>query len=211
MRARFGLARVDAPEAGDEFEIFERRQLVVDHRLVGDPRHHPLGRNRIGEGIDAEHGDRPGVRAQQADDHAQRRGLAGAVRPEQRVELAVAHGEVETVDCRAVVEGFCADRGFRGAGRVIAETRREWLRAGKLASGNSPDALTASCRFRRREGVANFFGPPCTDRGARGAACGSRRIQRPRTVRVRRSIQLCSKHHRTAPTWRSLCWSNTER
>ena len=31
-------------------------------------------------------------------DHAQRRGLAGAVRAEQRVKLAFPHGEVETVD-----------------------------------------------------------------------------------------------------------------
>jgi len=33
--ARLGDARVDPPEPGDEFEIFKRRELVVDHRLVG--------------------------------------------------------------------------------------------------------------------------------------------------------------------------------
>ena len=33
-------ARLDAPQAGDELpEVFERRQLVVDHRLVRHPRH----------------------------------------------------------------------------------------------------------------------------------------------------------------------------
>jgi hypothetical protein len=34
--------------------------------------------------------------------HAQRGGLAGAVRPEQRVELAGTHRQVEAVDRRAV-------------------------------------------------------------------------------------------------------------
>ena len=44
VRARLGERRLDAPKPGDEFEIFLRRELVVDHRLVGDPRHQPLGR-----------------------------------------------------------------------------------------------------------------------------------------------------------------------
>ena len=59
--ARLGERRLDAPEAGDEFEIFERRQLVVDHRLVGHPGHDALGRDRIGERVDAEHRDRARV------------------------------------------------------------------------------------------------------------------------------------------------------
>ena len=59
--ARFGERRLDAPEAGDEFEIFERRQLVVDHRLVRHPGHDPLGLDRIGERVDAEHRDRARV------------------------------------------------------------------------------------------------------------------------------------------------------
>ena len=50
----------------DEFEIFERRQLVVDHRLVGNPGHDLLGRDRIGERVDAEHGNRAGIGPQQA-------------------------------------------------------------------------------------------------------------------------------------------------
>ena len=69
--ALLGHRRLDAPEAGDEFEIFERRELVVDHRLVGDPGHDPLGLDRIGERVDAEHRDRAGVGLEQARDHAQ--------------------------------------------------------------------------------------------------------------------------------------------
>ena len=102
LRRGCGNRGIDAPEAGDEFEIFQRRQLVVDHRLVGDPGHDLLGGDGIGERIDAEDGDRAGVGPQQAGDHAQGRGLAGAVGAEQGVEFAGANGQIERVDRRAV-------------------------------------------------------------------------------------------------------------
>ena len=47
-RTRFRSCGVDAPEPGDEFEIFERRELVVDHRLVRQPGDDLLGGDRIG-------------------------------------------------------------------------------------------------------------------------------------------------------------------
>jgi len=57
LRGAFGNPGIDAPEAGDEFEIFQRRQLVVDHRLVGDPGHDLPGGDGIAQGIDAEDRD----------------------------------------------------------------------------------------------------------------------------------------------------------
>jgi hypothetical protein len=98
VRPRFGNPGLDAPQAGDEFEIFGGRELVVDHRLVRDPRHDALGFDRIGERVDAEHRDRALVGRKQPRDHAQGRGLAGAIRSEQTVEFAGAHGQVEAVD-----------------------------------------------------------------------------------------------------------------
>ncbi len=102
LRGRFRCRGIDAPQAGDEFEIFQRRQLVVDHRLVGDPRHHLLGGDRIGERVDAEHRDGSGVGPQQPGHHAQRRGLAGAVGAEQGIEFAGADSEIERIDREAV-------------------------------------------------------------------------------------------------------------
>jgi hypothetical protein len=61
-----------------------------------------LGGYGIGERIDAEHGDRAGVGPQQARHHAQRRGLAGPVGPEQCVEFAPADGEIQRVDRKPV-------------------------------------------------------------------------------------------------------------
>ena len=106
MRASLRDFRLDAPEAGDEFEIFQRRQFVVDHRLVGHPRHHLLGGDRFAQRVDAEYPDRSGVGPQQACDHAQRRGLAGTVGSDQGVELAGTDGEIECVD-RGAVKTLC--------------------------------------------------------------------------------------------------------
>src|SRR5262249_24024731 len=69
--------------------------------------------------------------------HAQGRGLAGAVRPEQRVELAGAHGEVEPVDRRAVEAlGEAAD--LEAVGRAGGEhATLAWMamRGGYAGSG----------------------------------------------------------------------------
>ena len=102
MRRGLGRIGIDAPEAGDEFEIFQWRQLVIDHRLVRHPRHDLLGGDGICERIDAQYRDRAGVGAQQAGHHPQCRGLAGAVGAEQGVEFASAHGQIERVDRGAV-------------------------------------------------------------------------------------------------------------
>ena len=53
-------------------------------------------------GVDAEDRDGAGIGLQQAGDHAEDGGLAGAVGAEQGVELAGPHLEVEVVDDRAV-------------------------------------------------------------------------------------------------------------
>ncbi len=96
-RVRLRPRRLDAPQPGHELEIFERRQLVVNRRLVGHPGDQPLGRDRIGQGVDAEDRDRARVRLEQPRDDAERGRLARPVRAEQRIELARAHGQVETV------------------------------------------------------------------------------------------------------------------
>src|SRR3569623_685861 len=96
-RARLAGLRLDATQAGDGLQILEQRQLV------GDPGRHLLGGDRVGERVNAFDRDSAGVWLQEADDHAQGRGLAGAFLPEQRVELAAIDGEVERVDRRPLV------------------------------------------------------------------------------------------------------------
>ncbi len=153
--ARSGNRRLDAPQPGDEFQIFARREFFVDHRLVGDPRHDPFRRNRIGERVDAAHANRAGVGAKQAGDHPQRRGLAGAVGADQRIKLAGTHRQVETVD-RGAVEALDETANLKGERRRRAEMLH--LPGKLMPRGFGPvnrsskirDAVKALCgRFRR--------------------------------------------------------------
>ena len=95
--ARRGLG---SPQARDEFEIFERVELVVERGLVGQPRHDSLGLERPPARVDAEDFYLAAVRGQQTRDHPQRRRLARAIGAKQGVELAGAHREIEPVDRR---------------------------------------------------------------------------------------------------------------
>src|SRR5262249_51415011 len=104
-------------ESSDESEILERRQLVVDHRVVGDPSHDLLGGHRIGQRVDAENRNGPGIRAQQPDHHFQGCGFARAVGTKQRIELASAHPEVEAVD-RRPIEALAEAEDFQGPKRL---------------------------------------------------------------------------------------------
>ncbi len=63
---RLGHFGVDAPQPGNEFEIFVRRQLVVDHRLVGQPCGDALGVFGMAKRVDAIDGD--GTRVRRAAD-----------------------------------------------------------------------------------------------------------------------------------------------
>jgi hypothetical protein len=91
---------INAPKAGDELQVFQRIELVVDHRLVRHPGHDALGRYRILERVDAADRDRAGVRLQQSGNHAQGGRLAGAVGAEQGIKLALLDGERQAIDGR---------------------------------------------------------------------------------------------------------------
>ena len=96
--ALFGDGGVDAPETGDEFEVFPGGELVVEQRLVREPGDELFGGEGIGAGVDAEDGDCAVVSGKEARDHAQGGGLAGAVGTEKRIDLAAAHIEGDVVD-----------------------------------------------------------------------------------------------------------------
>ena len=91
---------VDAPQSGDKIEVLQRRQTVIDHRLVGQPGHDLLGANRIGQHVDAEHRDRAAIRFQEPRGHPQRRRFAGAIGPQQRIELAGPDPQGQPIDRR---------------------------------------------------------------------------------------------------------------
>ena len=114
-----------------------------------------------------------GVGPQQAGDHAQGRGLAGAVRAEQRVELAGAHGEIEAVD-RGAVEAF----------DETADLERERFWGHDVLHGCSLDA--SGQRFRPRESEAANL------RHVIKALCGRSRPDRPPTSAQPTAAMFCS-------------------
>ena len=79
-------------------QIFERIELVIEHRLVGQPGDDALGLHRSAARVDAENSDFAAVGRQQPGDHPERRRLAGPVGPDQRVEFSRANREVEAID-----------------------------------------------------------------------------------------------------------------
>ena len=133
-RPRRGDRGIDRPQPGYEVEIFQRRQLLVDHRFVRDPGHDPPGGDGIGQRVDAVDRDRSAIRAEQAGDHPQRGRLARAVGAEQRVELPGGDTQVQTVH-GGTLEPFreppYVERGRRRVlGRVLARARRVDMRRG---------------------------------------------------------------------------------
>ena len=102
MRGRFGNTWIDTPKSGDEFEVFQRRQLVIDHRLIRHPCHHLLGRGGVRECVDPVHRYCSGIGRQQPGDHAERRGFAGTVGAHQHIEFARSHRKIERVHREAV-------------------------------------------------------------------------------------------------------------
>src|SRR5262249_45604513 len=83
--------------------------------------------------------------------HAQGRGLAGAVRPEQRIELAGAHGEVEPVD-RGPVEALGKAADLEAVGRAGGEhATLAWMAmpAGYAGSGFGRTKSTRQSARRR--------------------------------------------------------------
>lgn len=112
--ARLRIGSGHAPQAGDEGEIFDRGQLVVQQWLVGEPGDQAFGGNRIGQRIGAEHADVPCIRPGKARDHAQRRRLAGAIGAEQRKNLPGRHHQIEAVHGLKTIEGLCQAVNFQG-------------------------------------------------------------------------------------------------
>ena len=82
-------ARVEvAAQPAEQVDHLAAAELRPQADLAGDVREPAVQRHRVAPRIAAEELDAPGVGAQQPEQHADRRGLAGAVRSEESVDLA---------------------------------------------------------------------------------------------------------------------------
>ena len=90
-----GSQLVELPEVG---EHFARRQPLVELRVAREEADAALGGNRLGVDVEAVDQHPAAVGRQDAGQHPQRRGLAGAVGTEQPDDLAGPHRERHVVD-----------------------------------------------------------------------------------------------------------------
>src|SRR5581483_10717690 len=97
-RAFLDVRATLAEQAGDEAQELGAGQLLVDEWPVRNESEDRLGGDGVGDDVDAGNAHRARGRAEDARDHAQRRGFAGAVRAEEPEELTARHDEVDVID-----------------------------------------------------------------------------------------------------------------
>jgi hypothetical protein len=111
--------------------------LAVAWRALGQVAQAALGGDRLRLDVVAAHGCAPAAGREKARDHLHRRGLAGAVGPEEAEHLAGADAEADLVDgheaAEALVQTVCTDhrQDFRGAVAGVARTARRGGVAGR--------------------------------------------------------------------------------
>src|SRR5262245_50767157 len=79
-------------------EVIDDRQEQIGGALLNDHRDSTPDFQWISDGIEALNDCVPGRRSEECRQHLERRGLAGAVWPEQSENRAATHGECQTID-----------------------------------------------------------------------------------------------------------------
>jgi hypothetical protein len=124
-------------EARREHEVLLHGQVLEQVRLVGEPGEAPFRGDGIGDDVVTVDRDPACRRAQDADEAAQRRRLAGAVRADEPEDFAGGHGEVELLHGRegAVVlrQGTHVDQG-----RFLSRARSGADRSARYSSRLGP-------------------------------------------------------------------------
>ena len=166
--------RVLAPQRAPEMParagpLGERERHVVDHRecaeqLVdlegaGEPEPHPRVLRQTGD-VGAAQADPAGARRQRSGDQVDQRGLAGAVRPDQRVARAVRQPEVDAI-------------GHPQRAEALAQAKRlQRRRLARAISWCSPDAVPLTLGQPLARNLPEFAGPCDPGQSVRRAAAG---------------------------------------
>ena len=191
------IGRLDAVEPGVELDVLAQREPRVEAHLlphVADALAHPP---RMLAHVDPVERDRARRRREQADQHADRRALARAVRAEEGEDHAALDLEIDGVDGREVAE-------------ALAEAAREDDRVRHLALRLAPGGLAAREREQRRfhvdrRGLGDLHGvagerAQALEHARRAGRAGARRPRRARSARSRaRSRRRAARGPRAPP------------
>ena len=156
---------VEAAEAGRVVQVLGAGEAVEEAQAVGQHAEHALRHRGVAPDVGSVDLDDPGVRAEQAGDHRQRRGLSCAVGADESVERARAHLEVGRVDRHRAAEplgevgtdsatsgrtpaGVRAARDPRGAQRRRCRSASQQAALPRRASSGA--AWTGASSSRRR-------------------------------------------------------------
>ncbi len=90
----------------EELDVLVDGEILVEAEALRHVAYMGLCGFRVGDGVDPVDHDRAGIRPHHSGEHAQRRGLAGAVGPDQPENLAAVDREGEAVDRGDVGESF---------------------------------------------------------------------------------------------------------
>ena len=120
---------VDAPrravavERREQLEVLARRQIGVEARRLDEAGDSLQGAGAVAHRVAAEQLDRSLAGRDQAERHAQRRRLAGAVGPEEPVDVAGVDVQVDVVDGEHLVVALDEPPSPDGLGRLVAHAR----------------------------------------------------------------------------------------
>jgi hypothetical protein len=89
-------------EVGQQLQVRPPGEVGVQPRLLDEAGDALAGGDRIVRRVAPEEADRARLRLDQAQQHAQRGGLAGAVGTQEAVHVADRHGQVDRIDHRTV-------------------------------------------------------------------------------------------------------------
>ena len=144
---------VDSP---DELEVLRDRQVLVEAEALRHVADLALDPRRLAQDVEAEARAAAAVGGEQAAEHADRRGLAAAVGPQEAVDLAPAHLEREAVDDHLAVEALGetfdvdGEGGFGHGGATYGSTTsRGWPGFRRVASAAAGRASTRKTSFAR--------------------------------------------------------------
>src|SRR5262249_46369583 len=93
-------------DAGDEVEVLEDREVLVEAEALGHVAHLPAHQRRVADDVEAEAGSFAPVRREQAAQQPDGGGLAAAVGAEEAADLAGRHLQGEALDHLAGAEAL---------------------------------------------------------------------------------------------------------
>jgi hypothetical protein len=99
-----GLRAWQVLDGGEEFQVLAHRKIFIQREALGHVADAPAQCFGLLGNRQAQHLDLPGTRFQQAAQHADGGRLARPVRPQEAIDLATRHGQVDIVHGQQIAE-----------------------------------------------------------------------------------------------------------